>query len=212
MRPASIIPASASTIIYEPQLSGALSGTAENLTSFPLDPTDYLADPAQFSLDLVCAPGATDGTSCSNTPAGNGTFSQSVQRVGLYAHDSWRILPNLTINYGLRWDTTFGLFEASGRDQYANPAYSTLLALQVPLVSGVPQDYRKEFAPRVGIAWSPGHKENLVIRAGFGIFWNDLAQSGWVTAFQAVNEPTTPCMHPGTRDAFPARPMGERAQ
>jgi hypothetical protein len=28
-----------------------------------------------------------------------------------------------------------------------------------------------------------------VIRAGFGLFYNDLAQNGWVTAFQAVNEP-----------------------
>ena len=107
-------------------LSGALSGTAENLTIFPLDPVDYLAAPAQFSADLVCAANATPGTTCRDVPASNGSFSQNVQRLGMYLLDSWRATPRLTVNYGLRWDTTFGLFEASGRNQFANPAFSTL--------------------------------------------------------------------------------------
>ncbi|HEY4934436.1 MAG TPA: hypothetical protein VII23_22955, partial [Terriglobales bacterium] len=182
--------------IHEPVLSGALSGTAENLTIFPLNPTDYVSNPLQFSEDLVCSQFATPGTTCQNTPAGNGSFSQNVQRLGFYAQDSWRVTPTLTVNYGLRYDTTYGLFQASGRDQYANPAYSTLKALQVPLVNGIPHDYRKAFAPRLGVAWSPG-KENLVLRAGVGLFWNDLAQNGWVGAFQAVNSPLVPCLQPG---------------
>ena len=193
--------------IHEPVLSGALSGTAENLTIFPLDPTDYLANPVQFSIDLVCGEGATDGTTCNNVSASNGSFSQNVQRLGLYAHDSWRVTPSLTVNYGLRWDTTFGLFQASGRSQFANPAYSTLKALQVPLVNGVPQDYRKAFAPRLGIAWSPG-RGNFVVRAGVGLYWNDLAQSGWVAAFQAVNEPPVPCMQPGDPGCLPGASSG----
>jgi hypothetical protein len=193
--------------IHEPVLSGALSGTAENLTIFPLDPTDYLTNPAQFSADLVCAEDATPGTTCNNAPAGNGSFSQNVQRLGLYAHDSWRVTPNLTINYGLRWDTTFGLFQASGRNQLANPAYSTLKALQVPLVNGIPQDYRKAFAPRLGIAWSPG-KQNLVIRAGVGLYRNDLAQNGWVSALQSVNMPPVPCVQPGDAGCLPGAADG----
>jgi hypothetical protein len=194
--------------IHEPVLSGALSGTAENLTIFPLDPTDYLANTEQFSIDLVCGEGATDGTSCNNVPASNGSFSQNVQRLGLYAHDSWRVTPNLTINYGLRWDTTYGLFQASGRNQFANPAYSTLKALQVPLVNGIPSDYRKAFAPRLGIAWSPGAKQDLVVRAGVGMYWNDLAQNGWVAAFQAVNMPPVPCVQPGDPGCLPGAADG----
>ena len=34
--------------------------------------------------------------------------------------------PHLTVNYGLRYDTTFGLFTASGRSQVDNPALLTL--------------------------------------------------------------------------------------
>ena len=53
--------------------------------------------------------------------------------------------------------------------------------------AAVPHDYRKQIAPRLGIAYSPGGSEKTVIRAGFGMFYNDLAQGGWATAFQAVN-------------------------
>ncbi len=104
---------------------------------------------------------------------------------------------NLTLNYGLRWDTTFGLLTASGRDQTLNPAYLTLQALQIPLINGAPHDYRKAFAPRLGIAYAPGHGEETVLRAGFGLYYSDLAQNGWVAALQAVNALPGPCVNPG---------------
>ena len=57
------------------------------------------------------------------TPAGDGSFSQNVQRLALYAQDSWRVSRHLTVNYGLRYQTTFGLFDASGQSQAANPSF-----------------------------------------------------------------------------------------
>jgi hypothetical protein len=193
--------------IHEPVLSGALSGTAEKLTIFPFDPTDYLENTAQFSADLICAENATPGTTCNDVPASNGSFSQNVQRLGFYALDSWRVTPSLTINYGLRYDTTFGLFQASGRNQFANSAFLTLKALQIPLVKGIPNDYRAAFGPRLGVAWSPG-KGNFVIRSGIGLYWNDLAQNGWVAAFQAVNAPPHPCVQPGDPGCLPGAAEG----
>jgi hypothetical protein len=159
--------------IHEPVLSGALTGTAETLVTFPQDPTYYLANRSQFPVDY--AAGSV------STPANDGSFSQNVQRLGLYAEDSWRVTSRLTINYGLRYDTTFGLFTASGRSQAFNPALSTGLA------DGIPHDYRKAFAPRLGIAKTVGPSQKTVIRAGVGLYYNDLAQNGWVTAFQSVN-------------------------
>lgn len=159
--------------IHEPVLSGALTANAETLVTFPQNPTFYATNPAQFPIDY--AAGAV------STPAGDGSFSQNVQRLGFYAEDSWRATPRLTINYGLRYDTTFGLFVASGHDQSFNPALITAL------VNGIPHDYRKAFAPRLGIAQTLGSSQKTVIRAGVGLFYNDLAQSGWVTAFQSVN-------------------------
>jgi hypothetical protein len=89
------------------------------------------------------------------------------------------------VNYGLRYQTTFGLFMASGRSQAENPSYPLLPSLGFPL--STPHDDRRQFAPRLGIAYSPGATGKTVLRAGFGLFYNDLAQNGWATAFEAVN-------------------------
>ena len=62
---------------------------------------------------------------------------------GFFAQDQWKLTPKLTVNYGLRYDFETGL------GFFVNP-------------------YRKEFQPRVGLAWSPDSK--TVVRAGYGIF------------------------------------------
>jgi hypothetical protein len=164
--------------IHEPVLSGAFPGNAETLYSFPQDPTFYLNQPASVLLADLAA-------GASPKPATNGTFSQNVHRLALYAEDSWRVARHLTVNYGLRYQTTFSLFDASGQSQAANPSFSLLPSLGFPL--SAPHDDHKQYGPRLGIAYSPGDKGSTVIRAGFGLFFNDLAQNGWATAFEAVN-------------------------
>ena len=168
--------------IHEPVLAGAFPGNQETLYSFPNDPTFYTqsaANLAQFPTDYA--------NGASTTPASDGRFSQSLQRLGLYAEDSWRVSRHFTLNYGLRWQSTFGLFTASGRSQLQNAVFPTLRALQIPLIPSVPHDDRHQFGPRLGIAYALGESGKTVFRAGLGIFHNDLAQNGWATAFQAVN-------------------------
>ena len=172
--------------IHEPVLSGAFPGNQETLYLFPQNPTDYIANPAQFSIDLAAG--------ASTAPAGDGSFSQSVQRLALYAEDSWRVTRRFTVNYGLRYQTTYGLFLGSGRSQAADPAYVTLQALQIPV--DVPHDDHAQWGPRLGIAYAPTESGKTVIRAGFGMFYNDLAQNGWATAFQGVN--STNAVAPGS--------------
>lgn len=173
--------------IHEPALGGSFPGNTETLYTLPQNPTYYVDDPTQFAADLA--------TGASTSTLGGG-FSQNIQRLAFYGQDSWRITRQLTLNYGLRWSATWGLFDASGRTQAQNPGYVTLQALQIPLVSATPHDDRRQFAPRLGLAWSPGTHESTVLRAGFGLFYDDLAQNGWVTAFQAVNSAPRPCEDP----------------
>jgi len=194
--------------IHEPVMSGALAGNAETLIQYPENPSFYAASPSQFYADLTCAPPIPIDINCTATPGGDGSFVQNVQRLGLYAEDSWRVTPRLTVNYGLRYDTTFGLFNSSGRSQLENPAYLTLKALDIPLVASAPQDYRHAFAPRLGVAYSPGPSGTTVFRAGFGLYYNDLAQNGWVTAFQAVNAPPGPCVVPTDSGCLPPGSAG----
>jgi len=175
-------------IVHEPVLGGAFPSNTETLYQFPQNPTYYLTQPsAQFTADMNA------GASTSNLGGG---FSQNVQRIAFYAQDSWQLPHRITFNYGLRYSTTYGLFIGSGRNQTENPGYITLAALDIPLLHGAPQDDHKQIAPRIGIAFAPGHSGSTVLRGGFGLYFNDLAQNGWATAFQAVNTPPGPCVDP----------------
>jgi hypothetical protein len=133
-----------------------------------------------------------------------------VQRLGFYAQDSWRVTPHLTVNYGLRYDTTFGLFTASGRSQLENPALLTVEALDIPLFQhGARRTITASSSRRaLGLAYAMGDPKTTVLRAGFGMFYNDLAQNGWVTAFQAVNEPPGVCVNPGDPGCLPGAANG----
>ena len=176
-------------LIHEPVLGGSFASTAETLAQYVNNPTYYVQNPGVFGTFTPQCIGftASDGSTCGYSSAGDGSFSQNIQRLAFYGEDSWRVSHHLTVNYGLRYQSTWGLMTGSGRSEADNSAYQTLLALGIPIVPSVPQDYRKQIAPRLGIAYSPGSSEKTVIRAGFGLYYDDLAQNGWATAFQGVN-------------------------
>jgi hypothetical protein len=203
--------------IHEPVLSGSLSDNRERLIQFAVNPSVLLASGDNILPFFTCDPTGLDPTktpcptdsniqSINDFAAGRGRFAQNVQRLGFYAQDSWRIRPNFTMNYGLRYDTTFGLFNSNGGDQRDNPAVQTVAALNLPtafgLPQGVPHDYRKAFAPRLGFAYSPDASGNTVVRAGAGIYFNDLAQNGWVDAFRAVTPGVSTLLGPGEQGAL----------
>ncbi len=115
----------------------------------------------------------------------------------LFAQDSWKIRPNVTLNYGLRWELNTPIADISKHVQTFRPGQTstvypcadtvntdcssmTPVGLLVPGDSGVPggltQTYHKAFAPRIGIAWSPGTSGRTSVRAGFGMFYNPIEQ------------------------------------
>ena len=93
-------------LIHEPVLRGELTGNRETVFTYPQDPSFYVANPGVLGTctssnpDPNCPGVATTGPS-------DGSFSQSIRRLGLYAEDSWRVSPSFTLNAGLRYDTTF---------------------------------------------------------------------------------------------------------
>jgi hypothetical protein len=108
-----------------------------------------------------------------------------------FAQDSWRARSNLTVNYGLRWDLITPWWEKNNNIQTIVPGQQSKVYPQAPtgLVfptdAGIPKSLspaRSNFAPRLGIAYSPSGmggflgklfgEEQSSIRAGYGRFYS----------------------------------------
>jgi hypothetical protein len=78
-----------------------------------------------------------------------------------YAQDTWNMRPNLTLNYGLRYEL----------DKRLDPLPT----------------YKKNFGPRVGFSWDPFNDKKTSVRGGYGIFYSPIYfQIDYVV--QALNE------------------------
>lgn len=83
-----------------------------------------------------------------------------------YAQDSWRARPNLTFDLGLRYEYTTVPY--SQRQQSLNAIANDPGLITFP----TPKAPSKDFAPRIGVAYSPGNKGTTSIRAGFGMAYD----------------------------------------
>jgi trimeric autotransporter adhesin len=92
-----------------------------------------------------------------------------------YALDDWRIVPSLTLNYGVRWEFFAPYTEKYGRlaDILTDPGDGFSSETEVTAGSdGLPSSlvfpWHKAFQPRVGLAWRVPKVKSTVVRAGFG--------------------------------------------
>jgi outer membrane receptor protein involved in Fe transport len=79
---------------------------------------------------------------------GNPKYTQTRPYTALYAQDTWQVRPNLTLNYGLRYEL----------DSQYGPLHTP----------------KTDFGPRVSLAWDPFNNHKTVVRAGYGIFYSQI--------------------------------------
>lgn len=101
-----------------------------------------------------------------------------------FGQDEWRVRPNLTLTFGLRYEYDTPKIDTRGRSftlKYG--AHSTVFpnaptGLLFPGDPGAPKganfDDKNNFAPRFGFAWAPGKGSRTSIRGGFGVFYDIL--------------------------------------
>lgn len=108
---------------------------------------------------------------------GNPVSKLSNKPMAWFAQDSWKIRPNFTLNYGVRYDyeLTQQIPTVGVRDPFSGITLSAgdLLAAQdaMNVQQGFPRD-KNNYAPRVGIAWDIKGDAKTVIRAAAGIFYD----------------------------------------
>ncbi|MBI4460467.1 MAG: TonB-dependent receptor [Acidobacteria bacterium] len=91
---------------------------------------------------------------------------------GLYVQDDYKIRPNLTLNAGLRHEFTTMIRDKDGRTVHLRDERRDARPEEGPLMSRNPS--LRNLAPRLGISWSPGRDSKTVIRAGFGIYYDQI--------------------------------------
>lgn len=97
-----------------------------------------------------------------------------------YANDDWRVNPNLTLMFGLRYEYYSPLSEKYGH--LANLDIASGFTAVTPIYPGTPgfpnslmRPDRDGWAPRGGLAWKPSSKHSTVVRLGYGIYYNPTA-------------------------------------
>jgi hypothetical protein len=123
-------------------------------------------------------------------------FLDSRTRYGaLYVQDAFKVKPNLTLNLGLRWEVSMPWYDTQGKIETIVPGLQSTqfptapLGWVVPGDPGIPSTLAptryNNFAPRVGIAYSPDFSDGLLgkitggpgktsIRAAFGIYYTSI--------------------------------------
>jgi hypothetical protein len=139
-----------------------------------------------FSPQQVRALGG--GASQFSINTGNPIVDPGGWDIAVYAGDDWKLRPNLTVSFGLRYETQANIGD------------------------------RSDFAPRVGFAWAPhsGGKNgapSVIIRGGFGIFYDRYSEQNVLIAerYNGINQQQFLLTNPDTYPALPTASLLEAA-
>ena len=146
---------------------------------------------------------------------------------GAFFEDDYKVMSNLTVNLGLRWDslefahdlllrsTTFDVSRVPNQNPFLfaqNSFLPGVVGSQGVGDCGAPHcRLNKNFGPRAGFSWDPFHDHKTVVRGGYGIYVQRLSNQNFLQGSlgppffvqQAVTSPGTSLANP-----LPTQPAG----
>jgi hypothetical protein len=131
----------------------------------------WAGDPGVDSNVLALADFLAGDVSRSSIAVGDPTRLVFVKTFALFAQDTWQINSKLTLNYGLRWDYEGPLGNDKKDLSVFVPGKGGLVFQGDGIDSVYPKDFRN-FSPRVGFAYKLGQRGDLVVRGGFGVYFD----------------------------------------
>lgn len=95
------------------------------------------------------------------------------QSHNVFINDSYRITPRLTLSAGLRYEYNSPPVDTKDRANIYDPATGKLAQVGTGNIprGGYEAD-KNNFAPRVGLAWALGQDSKTVVRAGYGVYYD----------------------------------------
>ncbi len=113
-----------------------------------------------------------------NPKTGEATVNRQDDRVTMYdvfVQDDYKVLPNLTVNLGMRWSYFGPMSSKEGNLAVVQLGTGSNLLTNLSVREGgnLYKAQKTNFGPQVGFAWSPNQSQSkLVVRGGFGINYN----------------------------------------
>ncbi|MGA1984906.1 MAG: TonB-dependent receptor, partial [Candidatus Sulfotelmatobacter sp.] len=110
--------------------------------------------------------------SSSSIAVGNAERKVIANGLDFFGQDSWQLTHRLNINWGLRWDY-FGPLH-SGLKDLAEFIPGQGEVIQGNGIGSVFPSDKHNFSPRLGFAYQPTSHEDLVVRGGFGLYYDQI--------------------------------------
>jgi len=99
----------------------------------------------------------------------------------IFAEDSWRMTPNLTVNYGLRYEYGSPLYDTQNTNSnliFSDGTPSVFIGGQLGYPNGLLFSNKHNFAPRIGIARN-FPKYGIVLHTSYGVFFTPVDMNTW---------------------------------